>query len=439
MIKKNGWILLIITVAAALRLHNLWYMEFKADEAAISFLALEFVSGSAVPLVSDISSIGTWNPPISVYLLSIPFYLSCNPVHAAAFVAILNIIAVYLCYIFIKEFFDERSALIAAAFFAINPWAVIYSRKIWSQNLLVLPVVLFYLSLFKAVYSGQRWFFALSFFFLAIAAQLHLTAASHGMVLIMVLLWQREKITRGPLLSGIGLFLLTCSPYLFFEVKHNFIDWRSPFLVGMRPLRFHADALAMPAKLVATMGFFKRFPVPVLEYCLLIFVVCAGVYCFFCWRDSRYRILCVGLLCAMGMHAVNRMFYNDIYTAHYFIAQLPLYFIIIALCAGSLYEKAAHQRGLRMFYGCFLAILIGYQGITTADFIMRLPAERNIRWLGYGPPFKYRVEEVRSVMNRGLTAPGAIHMAVSENNHRFKYDYQATCFIVEHMSKGGAR
>ena len=158
---KNKYIwliaaLLITVLAGLLRLYNISYMEFKHDEAANSYLAARFIYNGLFPKTGIMSSVNILNPPFFIYLLTIPFAVSRNPVIAAVFIALLNTAAVFFCFIFCRRFFNQRIGLIASLLLAVNPWAVMFSRKIWNQDVLTPFIILFLFSVYKVMFESKK-------------------------------------------------------------------------------------------------------------------------------------------------------------------------------------------------------------------------------------------------------------------------------------------
>ena len=147
-------VLAVVLVAAYLRLNHLGWTEYKLDEANLSRLSLSLVRCVEFPWAGVGSSTGVANLPLAAWLLAIPYALSSNPIVATGFIALLNLMAVAACYGMARDWLrggtpDELAsegtsyhlisygpALVAMLLFAVAPWAVIYSRKLWAQNLL---------------------------------------------------------------------------------------------------------------------------------------------------------------------------------------------------------------------------------------------------------------------------------------------------------------
>ena len=153
----------VLLLAAYLRLNHLEWTEFKLDEAHLSQLAYDMARHGIIPLSGIGSSVGIVNPPLAAWLLAIPYALSSSPIVATGFIALLNVVAVALCYTFSRRMFAPLgepawlAALIAALLFAVAPWAVIHSRKVWAQDLLS-PFVLLYVWFgYRAFVQRKAW------------------------------------------------------------------------------------------------------------------------------------------------------------------------------------------------------------------------------------------------------------------------------------------
>ncbi len=179
----------ILLLAAALRLGAPGVSEFKLDEAHLSQLALDTARGRDFPLLGIGSSVGIPNMPVSVWLFALPFLLSSDPTIATLFVGLLNVIAVGLTWWLPRRYFGPGAALVAALLFAASPWGVIYSRKIWAQNLLPPFVLLTVGSGLIGLLEDSRphrwrWLIAHALL-LAITVQIHYAA----IVLIPLTVW----------------------------------------------------------------------------------------------------------------------------------------------------------------------------------------------------------------------------------------------------------
>ena len=69
----------IVLLAAILRLSDLGLIELKGDEAVAIHMALPMVEGQSLPKVGLVNSVGLRNPPLFIYFVALPTWLSVDP------------------------------------------------------------------------------------------------------------------------------------------------------------------------------------------------------------------------------------------------------------------------------------------------------------------------------------------------------------------------
>lgn len=212
--KRAGWIaaLVIVGLAAALRIGWAGVVEFKSDEATLSRLALELARGERFPLLGMTTSIGVPNAPFNVYVMTLPFLFSSNPQIATQYVGLLNVLAVALTFWLTKRYYGAPAALIAALLYATSPWGVIFSRKIWAQDLLPFFTLLTLTTGLLGFVEGKRWAQAVHLPLLVITGQLHY-AAFVLLPLSAYLLWIGRKHWTRTLIVGVIAAVVLCVPY----------------------------------------------------------------------------------------------------------------------------------------------------------------------------------------------------------------------------------
>ncbi len=203
-----------MALAAWLRLGWPGIVEFKRDEANVSILALDLAHDQNFPLLGIDSSVGIRNAPVNIYIMALPYLLSSDPILATSFVAMLNVIAVGLLYLFARRYYGVPAAIIVTLLYAASPWAVIFARKIWAQDLLPVFVVLTIGTGTFGLIEGKRWAQWLHLPLLSITGQIHYGA----FVLIPVTLWLmavgiRTKRIGRAFLGGLVLAVLLSVPY----------------------------------------------------------------------------------------------------------------------------------------------------------------------------------------------------------------------------------
>ena len=213
----------ILLIAAILRLGWPETIEFKRDEAALSLLALDVARGGQLPLLGIGSSVGVPNAPVNVYLLAVPYVVSTSPVIATQFIGLLNVLAIAVTYVFARRYVGPVPALVAVGLFAVSPWAIIFSRKIWAQNMLPLFVVLVVLTGVLGFVERKRWAQLAHLPLLVITGQIHYAA----FVIVPVsalLIWRGRRHLSRVFIAGVLLALLLTVPYLVGMLQAGALD-----------------------------------------------------------------------------------------------------------------------------------------------------------------------------------------------------------------------
>jgi 4-amino-4-deoxy-L-arabinose transferase-like glycosyltransferase len=224
---RRRWELLavlgIAALAAWLRLRRLDLVEFKVDEAIAIDMARGVLRGD-FPTAGLTSSTGARNPPLLVYLTAIPLAVRDDLLAATAFVGLLAVAAVALTYFVLRPRFGSLVALSAAALFATAPWAVLFGRKVWGQN--VLPVVSVGLlwSLFAVLERRRSRAVAFVPIGLCLAFQLNFSAIALAIPAAAVLLYRARDVHWRAAAVGVGVALLLIEPWLLHQTTHGFAD-----------------------------------------------------------------------------------------------------------------------------------------------------------------------------------------------------------------------
>lgn len=138
-INKKYWIvlILIITIASAIRLYNPTFRSIWGDEAHSIYLSSQPIIAIVDNAVKDshmpayFMLLSAWTNIFGVFeydlrLLSI----------------IIGILAVIVLFFFIKDLFDEKAALIAASLMGFSPLAIMHSQEIRVYGLVLLMSIL---------------------------------------------------------------------------------------------------------------------------------------------------------------------------------------------------------------------------------------------------------------------------------------------------------
>ena len=228
MSRRGEWLGLaaIVAVAAWLRYSYFGVLESQGDEAYAANLALQFVKTGKLPLAGLMSSVGVTNPPLFIYLLIPMFAINASPVFVSGCIALLSLAAVVMTWHIGRKYYGPVAGLVAGLFFAVSPWAVIYSRKIWAQDF----VPVFATATMWAVHAlvvGKKpkaifWCVLLPL----CVVQIHFSGIALTAAVIAIIAWLRPKIDWRWAAAGIGVALVTMAPYLYLQQKTDWGDFR---------------------------------------------------------------------------------------------------------------------------------------------------------------------------------------------------------------------
>lgn len=124
-------VLAIVALAAALRLFGLSYAEYRGDDVDMVNAAYAALQHGWLQSHGLISSIPVDNGPVAMWLLMLPLALTGSLLAAHVWVALLNVASVALCFGFVRTTWNRRLAVVATLLYAVSPWAVVYSRRLW--------------------------------------------------------------------------------------------------------------------------------------------------------------------------------------------------------------------------------------------------------------------------------------------------------------------
>ncbi len=203
-----------MALAVALRVAWPGVAEFKLDEAQPWALAGQIWCEGRLPLTRGITSFGLPGTPGVAYLLVLPRAVSADPRGAVIFMGLLGALAVLATYLAVRRFAEEPLALVTSALYAANPWAVMLSRKTWSEVQPLLTVLLIWVALEVVVHRKAAWGFAF-FPLAALQVQVHVMGVLYlpALLLTILLFWRRWKSWH--IWLGLALGMLILTPYVW--------------------------------------------------------------------------------------------------------------------------------------------------------------------------------------------------------------------------------
>ncbi len=401
-------LLLILLVAALLRLDQAGVVEFRHDEAMLSLLAQDMAEGKTFPLTGIPSSVGIPNPPASVYMVAVPYALGADPQAATLFIAAFNVIGVGLLWLIAHRYFSRTAALVAGLAYAVSPWAVLYSRKIWAQDFHT-PLVL--LAVLLGLYGfgeGKRWAQVLCLPVLIFALQIHFAAWALLPVFGVVLWLGRKNISLPALITSFGLAALTLVPFalgLSHILQADPDRLSSALDRNAGPLTFLPDALLTTVQFATGLGLetvvapeqtadlLVNVPPQPALWSLLGGLALVGLVALAVSRNRRLALL---LIVWLGVPLlVFSLSWTPVYP-HYLIASIPALCLLISLGVVALIEAApgkpfSRAVGLAAVAAVLLAQGLWWRGLLRYVDTIATPG-------GFGTPIHY-LNDVRDALH----------------------------------------
>jgi 4-amino-4-deoxy-L-arabinose transferase-like glycosyltransferase len=223
-IAELGLLVFILILAVWLRFGHLDKIEFIWDQAEISKWAIALAREGHFDWIGPLSSTKLDSFAVTNWILALPYALSLSPIFATGYIALLNVLAVLGCYLLTRLWFGRLAACVAALLFAVAPWAVIYSRKIWQVELLAPFTLLFVWTGWRVFIKRGRWVLLAYGLCLALLAQIHFSALAFIPLggLWALCFWRRLD-WRLMLAAGL-LAASTFAPYFVTDARR---EWRN--------------------------------------------------------------------------------------------------------------------------------------------------------------------------------------------------------------------
>jgi hypothetical protein len=212
--RGHKFLVLLFFTGCLLRLILPGNMEYKYDEMLMFHFSQRMVDTGSWEWLGMQSGAGIRNPGVSMWLFGVFALVAKTPIAMMSCVAITNILALFLwlTFVFRKIPGDERETwLWGIVLAAVSPLAILFSRKIWAQDILPFFTFLTLLGLFNRdkFWGGIVWGF-----FGAILGQIHMSGFffALGLFVVTALLDYKSQNNTKWLAwfvgSALGLFLL---------------------------------------------------------------------------------------------------------------------------------------------------------------------------------------------------------------------------------------
>jgi 4-amino-4-deoxy-L-arabinose transferase-like glycosyltransferase len=391
-------------------------MTFLGDEGRDVLVVYNILHGHLTLLGPTSSVGGFFLGPIYYYFMA-PFLwlFNYNPVGPAVMVALFGIATVWLVYIVGKDFFNTKVGLMAALVYALSPLVIVYSRSSWNPNLLPFFSLLTLYCLYKALGKNSLKLFFASGILFGIAMQLHYLSLFLGVIMIIYALLSviyKEKslkvftkLFKDYLAILLG-FVIGWSPFLAFEIRHGFLDFKNIFNFVLFSGKTGASSNYLAIVYDVFFRVFARlvfyFPSPDLQhlyqplvlltwqaFVLLFAVFACGVILFRLIKAykakssyfDKYLLLTIWLTVGVLLFG----FYKKAIYDYYFAFMFPLPFLLIAQSLDFIKKIKFSKSGIILAVVLFIIVIgLNLDGIpfqyqpnrqlnqmqTIADFVM---------------------------------------------------------------------
>ena len=209
--------------------HLSYFISYHQDQVRDLFYIKENFEKGSVILLGPKASVGNFFlPPFWYYLMSAAYIFSKSPLSSAILTALLSSIASIVIFLFMKKFFDQKLAFLAATLYAVSPLSIEYSRFAWNPNPIPLFVILTFYFLYEFLYNlpagrqeKREYFFIYGTIASNLAFQLHYQGLVIFIFYFLVILFSK-KFNLKRFCQYIFINLILLLPFIIYEAQNNF-------------------------------------------------------------------------------------------------------------------------------------------------------------------------------------------------------------------------
>jgi len=217
----------ILLVGLGLRCATLPLMLYDFDEGVASIYALQLTQRGDWPLYGVKTSLGFYNPPLFIYLVSPAFLVMTSPVVAVGWLQVLGMAAGGWLVAQLYRRGWGSGLLAVALLLALAPGPFFLCRRLWGHAL----IPAFSCALVAALLICHRREHSRAAIAIPLliggAQQVHFSGALLGLDFLFVALCFKLKLNWRWFLAGIALALATYTPYLLHQSRTGHQDLRT--------------------------------------------------------------------------------------------------------------------------------------------------------------------------------------------------------------------
>ena len=229
LINKREIALISVLVILALIL-RVWRINefaiFLSDQAIDSYAVKNIIEGNFT-LLGPRASVGNFFNGPAIYYLMLPFYfvMKLDPLAGTYFQIFLQLATIPFIFLLGKRIGTDMTGYLSAVLFAISPLFIYYSKAAFnSYPALFLSVLIIYLMTFE---KKKMWHFLIAGFATGVLVQAHYLLYVYAFFYFIYVVMQKSIKNSLAYFAGC---LIGVSPFLLFELRHNFFNVNAIFM-----------------------------------------------------------------------------------------------------------------------------------------------------------------------------------------------------------------
>jgi len=360
----------IIFCAIGLRLFKLTALfHFTYDEEVFAFVGKRMFVNGHIPLIGGVTPMHVHVAPYFYWLSGFFLWLShLNPVGWGIAAAVVSGFTMLFLYKTGEAWFGKQVAIISLLLYSSSFYQNIFDRHYWGLVFDGLVSILTLFSLYKIKLGYERYFYLLV---VVIAFGVNADLSMLTLLLTSIISWWylRLQVSRKTLILGILLFLISFSPLIIFDVRHNLANSRGilQYIAEVKSGRAHNITSILDTFLFMPRSLFRLIYVfgdtdlaKQYSYCsqhltarlnavpkAAAFMV-VGSFIYFLWKIKKIRedlkrtgsilITILFIVSVIGVLIYGFFFHGDLFD-HYLAPLFPIFFLVIGFTLNSLFKK----------------------------------------------------------------------------------------------------
>lgn len=357
--------ILLIFTASFFRLWQIRdYVVFLGDEGRDMLVIRQMLTDFRPVFLGPTASVGGFYLGPIYYWMAAPFLAITrfDPTGPSIMVALFGIATVILLYRFLKDTVGFYPAILTSFLYATAPLIVRYSRSSWNPNPLPFFSLLLIYFLYKSHKTGKIKYIFISGLSFGIAMQLHYLAIMLIPIsaTIIALNFSFKKWPKIILYALIG-FAITFSPFLLFEIKHNFPNLKTIFEFVTRSSTHGYSTINLLdiTRIYANilLESISQLRGTILTKLFFWVLLMGGLFGFIKnFKNKNVRVyFTIGLIWFFGGLLFLRFYRGQVFD-HYFGFMFPAPFFLLGLLYGLLWKNKA----LKLFVITFTIICLAW-------------------------------------------------------------------------------